>query len=904
MTPIDQLWVLASATLVMSMQVGFCMLEAGLVRSKNSINVAIKNLIDFCVAALLFWACGYGIMFGLSPTGWFGISDFFADAAMGPDKILQFIFQMMFCATAATIVSGAVAERMSFSSYILVTLVVSGILYPIAGGWVWNDAGWLAALGFRDFAGSTVVHSLGGWAALAAVIILGPRTGRFDSRRPLVSSHSLVFSTIGVIILFVGWLGFNGGSSMELDGAVPRIVLNTTLAGSAGCLVALAAVWWKKRLPELPATLNGCVGGLVAITANCYAVTAPEAVLIGAIGGLLSYAAVFALESLKIDDVVGASAAHAIPGVWGTLALGLFGDLLILDTGLSRSSQLGVQALGSVVFFVWAFGVGFVLLAVVNRLKPLRIGLEYERVGLNVSEHGASTEIIDLLTEMARHSDDGEFNQRLAFEPFTEVGQIASGYNRVIDKVVSEMEFREGIARRLQRARDDSESANQKIFSSLQYARRIQQAMLPSPRELSDVLGDHFVLYQPRDLVAGDFYWCQRVGGKSFCAVVDCTGHGVPGAFMSMIGALILEHIIVEKQIHEPAAILSEMHRRVRRALAQDSPEGAANRDGMEVALIRIDPDQIVFAGANRPLWWVREDGSENTFGEITGDRQGLGGGPLEPAEIAFQQHVLPVTPGLAVYLQTDGIVQQPNHLRAIFDHQRLRDVLLSIQNETSAGQSRKISDSFREFRGGATQRDDVTVLGLLFSSQPNPVPDPALQSDVALPGLHPVPEGTLFHSEGPVTAALIEDCGRSLRERTQLGIAGRIALFGVFVELAQNVARHSADREDGLGCGQLSVQLTAAGFTLRSSNRVRPADQARLRGRIDELLALDSDALNQLYLERLHRPKNSSKPAGLGLIDLARKSSLPLTADFLPVPGEDTVFSLSVHLNSQMQLA
>ncbi len=904
MTPIDQLWVLASATLVMSMQVGFCMLEAGLVRSKNSINVAIKNLIDFCVAALLFWACGYGIMFGLSTTGWFGLSDFFADAAMGPDKLLQFIFQLMFCATAATIVSGAVAERMSFSAYIVVTIVVSGILYPIAGGWVWNDTGWLATLGFRDFAGSTVVHSLGGWAALAAVIILGPRTGRFDSRSPLVSSHSLVFSTIGVIILFVGWLGFNGGSSLALDGSVPRIILNTTLAGSAGCLAALAAVWWKKRLPELPATLNGCVGGLVAITANCYAVTAPEAVLIGAIGGLLSYAAVFALESLRIDDVVGASAAHAIPGVWGTLALGLFGDLAILDTGLSRPTQLGVQALGAAVFFGWAFGVGYVLFAIVNRFKPLRIGPEHERVGLNVSEHGASTEIIDLLTEMARHGDDGEFNQRLAFEPFTEVGQIASEYNRVIDKVISEMEFREGIARRLKSARDESESANQKIFSSLQYARRIQQAMLPSPRELSDVLGDHFVLYQPRDLVAGDFYWVQRVGGKSFCAVVDCTGHGVPGAFMSMIGALLLEHIIVEQQIHEPAAILAEMHRRVRRALAQDSPEGAANRDGMEVALIRIDSDQIVFAGANRPLWWVRQEDSEYEFGEITGDRQGLGGGPLEPAEISFQQHVLPLSPGLAIYLQTDGIVQQPNHLRAIYDRNRLRDVLVSVQGETSAGQSRRISESFRDFRGGAAQRDDVTILGLLFSAKSIASTDPDMPPTVALPNLDTAPEGMLFHSDGPVTPALIEDCGRILRERTQLGIAGRIALFGVFVELAQNVARHSADREDGFGSGQLSVQLTAAGFTLRSSNRVRPADQARLRDRLDELLDLNTDALNKLYLERLHRPKNSNQPAGLGLIDLARKSSQPLTISLPAEPSEGNVFSISVHLNSQMQLA
>ncbi len=711
----------------MSMQIGFCLLEAGLVRSKNSVNVALKNLIDFCVATLLFWAFGFAIMFGASPSGWFGTTDFLAGSGLGPGALILLIFQIMFCATAATIVSGAVAERMSFSSYIYVTIIVSGLLYPIGGGWAWNPDGWLRDLGFRDFAGSTVVHSVGGWVALAAVIILGPRTGRFDSKSPLVSPHSLVFSTAGVLILFVGWIGFNGGSTLAFDDSVPRIVINTVVAGAAGCLSALAAVWAKRGLPQLPATLNGCIGGLVAITANCDVVTTGEAAVVGAVGGVISFGSVFVLDRLRIDDVVGAAAAHALPGVWGTLAVGLFGDASILATGLAPLHQTGVQALGTLVFFVWAFGGGWILLSVLNRLHPLRIGPQAEEIGLNVSEHGASTEITDLVREMVTHSESGEFSQRLALEPFSEVGQIAAEYNRVIDKVIDDQEFQQNITRRLRLARDESEAANQKIFSSLQYARRIQQALLPSPAQLTETVGEHFLLYQSKDLVSGDFYWCQRAGGFRFCAVVDCTGHGVPGAFMSMIGHLLLEHIVVEKGIHDPATILTEMHRRVREVLAQDSTEGAGNRDGMEIALVRISANQLIFAGAHRPLWWVLTDADGRPqSGLINGDPHGLGGGALEPAAIEFSNHTLPLVAGLTVYLQSDGLVQQPNHLRQVFDRGRLTELLTSLHAESLSFQRRAILAAFTEFRGGAAQRDDVTILGIRFNDLPPSSPNPA----------------------------------------------------------------------------------------------------------------------------------------------------------------------------------
>ena len=706
---VDMLWVIVASTLVMSMQTGFCMLEAGLVRSKNTINVAIKNLLDFCIAGLCFWAFGFALMFGVSAFGWFGTDAWFFSTWPTTHATTFFIFQVMFCATAATIVSGAVAERMSFGGYLCLTALVSSTIYPLSGHWIWNAEGWLAKLGFVDFAGSTAVHSVGGWLSLAAVLIIGPRLGRFTSSTALASSHSLGTATFGVLILFVAWLGFNGGSRLALTPDVPAILLNTVLAGCAGGLAGLFTAWKIKGLPDLPDTLNGIIAGLVAVTAGCHAVSPASAIAIGALGGLICFFVTILLEKARIDDVVGATAAHGAAGVWGTLAVAFFGQPEKLGTGLGFWSQLGVQSLGVVAVGAWAFGGGWVLLTLINRFHPLRVSPEAERVGLNVAEHGASTEIIDLLSEMGRHRSKGEFTRGLAFDAFTEVGQIAAEYNQVIAKVVEEMELREGIASRLRTERETAEEANRKIVSSIEYARRIQQAILPRPETLADAVGEHALVYRPRDLVSGDFYWCLRRENHTFVAVVDCTGHGVPGAFMSLVGHALLQQIVAEQDITEPAAILAAMHQRVRDALRQDTP-GGDNQDGMDVCLVRIDANQVVFAGAHRPLWWTLPDG---TFGEIKGNRISLGGGHHEKRRAAFDQHTLPRTAGLTLYLASDGFADQPNHLRQPFDTSRLRTLLKRIAPAPMSAQAAALNDALDTHSGGAAQRDDITLLAL-----------------------------------------------------------------------------------------------------------------------------------------------------------------------------------------------
>jgi Amt family ammonium transporter len=439
--PIDIAWMLMAAAMVMLMQGGFCLLESGLVRAKNSINVAIKNLIDFCLSSAIFWLVGFGIMFGVSRSGVFGVGGFAPSGASGSWLLAFFLFQLTFCGTATTIISGAVAERMHFNGYIAVVVLVSGIFYPIFGHWAWGGVvpgtgtGWLAERGFIDFAGSTVVHSLGGWVSLAAVLLIGPRLGRFSAdARPIVG-HNLPMSTVGVLLLWFGWFGFNGGSTLGFKESVPLILVNTNLSAVFGGLSALALSRIVHRRPRVEDAMNGVIAGLVGITASCHVMIPATAAVVGAVAGVVCFGAQSLLEKLKVDDAVGAIPAHGFAGTWGTLAVALLGDPEKWGTGLSRWEQLGVQLTGVVVCFAWAFGGALVLLWAINKLIPLRVSAADEQMGLNVSEHGAMTDTWILLMEMEKQRISADISRPVPVEPHTEVGQIAAQYNRVLDRV-------------------------------------------------------------------------------------------------------------------------------------------------------------------------------------------------------------------------------------------------------------------------------------------------------------------------------------------------------------------------------------------------------------------------------------------------------------------------------------
>jgi Amt family ammonium transporter len=437
----DLLWITIAAGLVFFMQVGFLCLEAGLVRSKNSINVAAKNITDFTISSSIFGLVGFGLMFGDSQWGIFGTTHFFVSDGLTPEAITFFMFQMMFCGTAATLVSGAVAERMHYFGYMLVTLLITLCIYPIVGHWVWGGvlvgeaSGWLEKMGFIDFAGSTVVHSVGGWVALAALLILGPRLGRYESDDKKIPGSNIPLASLGALIIWFGWIGFNGGSTLAWNEHVPLIILNTFIAACWGGFIATAIRYFKNGYIDLMYIINGIIGGLVAITASCHVVNPMGAVVVGIVAGLVVYFGEQLIERFKIDDVIGVIPAHLFAGAWGTLSVAL----LAIDPALTTWNQFLVQLTGIVVVGAFSFSIAFFGLKLINHFYKLRVTEDDEMIGLNVAEHRVSTELFDLLSAMDFQRRSADFKHKVPVEPFTEVGQIAQLYNQVIERVNLEM---------------------------------------------------------------------------------------------------------------------------------------------------------------------------------------------------------------------------------------------------------------------------------------------------------------------------------------------------------------------------------------------------------------------------------------------------------------------------------
>ena len=387
----DYVWTLVAAALVFFMQAGFAMVEAGFTRAKNAVNIMMKNLMDFSMGSIFYWAIGFGLMFGASKTGFFGTTGFFlSDFEVGGDPwVLAFwMFQVVFAATAATIVSGAMAERTKFTGYLVYSAVLSALIYPVFGSWAWgslfNGSGWLEGLGFIDFAGSTVVHSVGGWAALAGAIVLGPRLGKYtkDGRVKPILGHNLPLAALGVFILWLGWFGFNPGSTTAASKDIAMIFVNTNLAAAAGAVLAMIVSWMKFGKPEAGMSLNGALAGLVGITAGCANVTPGSAVIIGAIAGILVVFSVMFFDKIKIDDPVGAVSVHGVCGAWGTLAAGIF------NIGGTSIKILSVQCIGILACFVWTFATAYILFRVINATMGLRVSEEEELEGLDSTEHG------------------------------------------------------------------------------------------------------------------------------------------------------------------------------------------------------------------------------------------------------------------------------------------------------------------------------------------------------------------------------------------------------------------------------------------------------------------------------------------------------------------------------------
>ncbi len=439
---IDFAWLSTCIALVILMQAGFICLESGQVRSINSISVALKNIIDFCLAAIIFWLFGYALMYGSSSVGVFGSGVLLFDSVL-PEEQLFFLFQLMFCCTSVTIISGAIAERMSLSGYIIVTIITAGLIYPVTGHWVWSSLqtgggiGWLANNGFYDYAGSTAVHSIGGWVALASIIIIGPRLGRFtdENNGHQFIGTNLPIAALGVMLLFIGWLGFNGGNEYQASETIPRIFLNTVFAAATGGFTACVVSWWFYSKPSSSLIINGLLAGLVAITASCNVVTLSAVIIISVVGTLIGMGLTILLEKLKIDDVVGAVPVHLGPGIWGTIAVALFADPGLWGGDLNRLLQLKIQCIGILSCGVYAFGMSYLLLHLVNLLHPLRVSKDLELEGLNRSEFAIESALMELANDMKNQEHNNSFDKNIKVDPTSDAGPIALAYNNVVDNL-------------------------------------------------------------------------------------------------------------------------------------------------------------------------------------------------------------------------------------------------------------------------------------------------------------------------------------------------------------------------------------------------------------------------------------------------------------------------------------
>jgi len=381
------IWIAICCAMVLIMQAGFLLVEGGMVRSKNAINVILKNFTDVGLGTVGYWLFGFGLMYGVNETGLIGTSEFFPTFS-DTDQSLTLLYQMMFAATAATIMSGAVAERFSFLPYIIGAFFVTSVIYPVFGSWAWGgsgeELGWLRDLGFVDAAGATVVHSIGGWCALGALIIIGPRTGRFSRKGDVhqISGHSLPYVALGGFILWFGWFGFNGGAVNEDFSNLGQILLNTHLGAIGGICGALAWLAITKRGFLMVMIVNGALGGLVSVTAGVDNLAPGYALLSGLLGGAIVVSSAEVLNRFRIDDAVGAISVHGFCGAWGTFAVGMFyqGDMF-------NPERMVAQVIGIVAALVWGLGASYLVFSALNKVTKLRVSTKMEQRGLDISEH-------------------------------------------------------------------------------------------------------------------------------------------------------------------------------------------------------------------------------------------------------------------------------------------------------------------------------------------------------------------------------------------------------------------------------------------------------------------------------------------------------------------------------------
>ena len=702
---VDTLWVIDCAILVFIMQAGFMCMETGLSRHKNSINVALKNAADFGVAVVIFWIFGFGLMFGKSFNGLFG-TDLFFFKTTNAEYMTYFVFQAMFVATAATIVSGAVAERMKFNGYLIITLLATGIIYPIVGHWAWSSSylnnidasrqllvvtgqikstGWLTDIGFVDFAGSTIVHSVGGWIAFAAVLILGPRIGKYsEANKGKFTGSSFPLAVLGTLILWFGWFGFNGGSNGAMDEAVPLILINTFLAAAFGLLTGLGISFALFKKPDPYYIILGPLAGLVAITAGCNSMTSVTSIFVGIVGAIIAIFVNELLNKYEIDDVVGAVPVHLAAGIWGTLAVGFFSDLEILGTDLTRFEQIKAQIIGVVSIGAFSFLGSYFLLKILNNFYPLRVSPLHEELGLNIAEHNATSVEHDLIKILEKQSDSGDLTIRGPQDPFTAGGVIGLYYN----KLMSKLEYTEA----------EKKKWRDRISKEVELAVKVQENFLPK-RNLENypVQGINIAARE----VSGDFFSFYPHNDSIYFIIADVAGKGIHAGMVMAKASTLFE--IMSRDKVDPDEMMMHMNNDL----------FTTKTGGMFVTSIlgeyNLITDEIKWVnGGHQPAVIRSYDGKYNTF-ESNSPPMGV---IMQKNKTAYKMEKTKLN-GDRFYVFTDGLSESENETGEEIGIEGSIKIIEKNFNKDLKKQLSQITENVLNISGKNKLHDDLTIIGI-----------------------------------------------------------------------------------------------------------------------------------------------------------------------------------------------
>ena len=702
---VDTLWVIDCAILVFIMQAGFMCMETGLSRHKNSINVALKNAADFGVAVVIFWIFGFGLMFGKSFNGLFG-TDLFFFKTTNAEYMTYFVFQAMFVATAATIVSGAVAERMKFNGYLIITLLATGIIYPIVGHWAWSSSylnnidasrqllvvtgqikstGWLTDIGFVDFAGSTIVHSVGGWIAFAAVLILGPRIGKYsEANKGKFTGSSFPLAVLGTLILWFGWFGFNGGSNGAMDEAVPLILINTFLAAAFGLLTGLGISFALFKKPDPYYIILGPLAGLVAITAGCNSMTSVTSIFVGIIGAIIAIFVNELLNKYEIDDVVGAVPVHLAAGIWGTLAVGFFSDLEILGTDLTRFEQIKAQIIGVVSIGAFSFLGSYFLLKILNNFYPLRVSPLHEELGLNIAEHNATSVEHDLIKILEKQSDSGDLTIRGPQDPFTAGGVIGLYYNKLMNK----LEYTEA----------EKKKWRDRISKEVELAVKVQENFLPK-RNLENypVQGINIAARE----VSGDFFSFYPHNDSIYFIIADVAGKGIHAGMVMAKASTLFE--IMSRDKVDPDEMMMHMNNDLY----------TTKTGGMFVTSIlgeyNLITDEIKWVnGGHQPAVIRSYDGKYNTF-ESNSPPMGV---IMQKNKTAYKMEKTKLN-GDRFYVFTDGLSESENETGEEIGIEGSIKIIEKNFNKDLKKQLSQITENVLNISGKNKLHDDLTIIGI-----------------------------------------------------------------------------------------------------------------------------------------------------------------------------------------------